>query len=72
MHRLPIGAGDRIQPVANAGIEGGEIGGIGCVAEKAEEAFMIGQMFQRRQFQPGQRDMMGIEIQRDDFRRLRR
>ena len=30
---------------------------------------MIGQMLQRRQLQPGQRDMMGIEIQRDDLRR---
>ena len=31
---------------------------------------MVGQMCQRRQLQPGQRDMIGIEIDRDDLRRI--
>ena len=62
----PIVAGLRIQP-AKPGIEGFDIGIAIRRAEEAEEAFMVGQMFQRRQFQPGQRDMIGIKVQGDDF-----
>ena len=43
---------------ADMDVEGGDVGRIGGISEKAEEAFMIGQMCQRRELQLGQRDMM--------------
>ena len=47
---------------AGMGIIGAAIG----LAEKAEEAFMVGKIAERGQLQFGQRDMIGIEIHRRD------
>jgi hypothetical protein len=66
-----MGARLFIQPGQQMRVEKIEIGGITGLAEKAEETFVIGQMGERRQLQLRERDMMGIEVDREDPRRCR-
>src|SRR5579864_8880163 len=67
---LPMAPGDFVQTRAQKIVIGGAIGAVVGLTEEAEELLMRRQIPERRQFQPGQRDVVGIEIHRNDLRRI--
>jgi len=68
---LPVAPRLRIEPLRQKIVEDAAVRFAFRDAEKTEEGIVIGEMFERLKLQAGQRDMVGIEIDRDDALRSR-
>ena len=68
--RVPVSAADRVDAVAQQIVVGGDIGARVRVAEEAAERLVVGQVLQRAELKPAERDMRAVEIDGDDFGRI--
>ena len=56
--------------LADEGAIVGDVRGVIRIGEEAAEAFVIGQLLDRDEFQMIERDMRGVEVDRDDLGRV--
>ncbi len=63
---IPIGARGGVELYAQPTVIGGDVGPRVCAAEEAEEALVVGQVLSRTNFEPAERYMRPVEVDRGD------
>ena len=67
---VPVGARVGIELGAQPLVIGGDVGARVGAAEEAEEGLVVGQVLQRADLEPAERDMRAVEIDRGDAGRI--